>query len=123
MPGISRRQLFMPAMTPFRGLFMNELSSVPVTISQEAAEHIAQLGMQAEFERMLEHARKNAPHVQRIEVWLQPPYDTGNEDQVLLEVYQDPAYFGKCGKKWDWWGNWVTSTFHPDVYRHFTLLE
>jgi hypothetical protein len=102
---------------------MSALSAIPVTVSQEAADHIAQLGMKAEFERMLEYARRNVPHLQRIDVSLEPPYDMGDEDRVILEVFQDPAHYGKCGSRWEWWGRWLTLTFHPDVFRHFTLLN
>ena len=60
--------------------------AAPVTVTPEAMARIAELGMQAELERMLEHTRKTVPGLRAIEVQLALPYDTGNETSIVIEA-------------------------------------
>jgi hypothetical protein len=96
-------------------------STVPVTITAEAAAHVAELGMQAEFERMLEHARQVIPGLKRLEVELQPPYDTGDEPAVVILALQREVGPPDASPQMRF-GEWQVHTFSPDVFRHFTLL-
>ena len=101
---------------------MNVLTTVPVTVSPEAAAHVVRLGMQAEFERMVEHAQQTIPGLLRLDVILAPPYDTGDEDTILLEALRDPVTLRLNDPADDAWGKWRITTFPPDVYRHFVLM-
>ena len=96
-------------------------TTIPVTVTPEAAERVAELGMQAELERMLEHSRQTVPGLRAIEVQLALPYDTGDETSVIIQATragpfrpEDPTQ-----RKWD---DWQMNSFSPDVYRHFILM-
>ena len=97
---------------------MHQTTTVPLTIAPEAAEHVRRLGMQSEFEQMLDHVRRTAADLRSIEVTLEPPYDTGDEDRVVIFAFrecpnalEDPLD--------DQWRRWEIQTFSPDVLRHF----
>jgi hypothetical protein len=96
-------------------------TTLPVTIAPEAAAHVAELGLQREFDMMLERIRKIAPGLRSITVTLAPPYDTGDEFCVLIEVVMDNPHkpYNPAVREW---GNWKIQTFSPDVHRHFVLL-
>jgi hypothetical protein len=101
---------------------MNLNTTIPVTITPEAAQHVAQLGMQAELERMLQHTLQTVSGLQSINVVLDEPYDTGDEPAVVIEVWRDPAcHSSEDRTQWEL-GCWQADSFSPDVCRHFTLL-
>jgi hypothetical protein len=52
---------------------MTAPGTVPITITPEAEECVARLGMQAELQRMLEHTLQSVPALKRIEVVQDPP--------------------------------------------------
>jgi hypothetical protein len=83
---------------------------------------VAALGMQAEFERMLEYARQVLLGLQRIDVVLEPPYDTGDDDCVLLQALHGPVSETDWDVAWKKWGKWFVNAFPPDVVRHFCLV-
>jgi hypothetical protein len=98
---------------------MSAVTTIPLTVDPEAADHIARLGMQAEFDRMIEHTRQTVPGLRRIHVWLQPPYDTGDDPGVIIEIIRnDPFQLDDPTRKQ--WYDWLIETFSPDVLRHFT---
>src|SRR4051794_17753734 len=73
---------------PYSGeLIVSTVASIPMTISAEATAHVAQLGMQAEFERMVEHTRQTIPGLTRINVVVDPPYDEGDWPAVVIEAW------------------------------------
>jgi hypothetical protein len=94
--------------------------TVPVTITPEAAAVVAWLGMQTELQRMLEHTLQTVPALKRIEVVLEPPYDTGMEDHILIEATRgDPFRLDDPTR--EQWGAWRDETFPPDVGFHIGL--
>jgi hypothetical protein len=101
---------------------MSTVSSIPVTVTPEAAERVAELGMQAELECMIEHTRQTVTDAQRIQVVLDPAYDTGDEPYLTIEAYRDLSRYEENDPTWRQWSRWSTTTFHPDVYRHFCLM-
>jgi hypothetical protein len=101
---------------------MDASTTIPVTVTPEAAAHVAELGMQKELEQMLEHARQTIPGLLRLDVILVPPYDTGDEDSVLIQATQDLAFHGPNDRTYWEWGGWKVETFPPDVCRHFAFL-
>jgi hypothetical protein len=99
---------------------MTLATNVPLTVQPDAAQRVAELGLQAELDRMLEHVRQTVPCVQRIDIWLQPPYDTGPDPAVIIEVYQsEPGRWQYSD--WEKWRDWLLETFSPDVWRHFAM--
>ena len=63
---------------------MNEPADVPVVVDPEATARVAELGMQAEFDQMLDYARRAVPDLRRIDVEVAWPYDTGREPGVTI---------------------------------------
>jgi hypothetical protein len=100
---------------------MNLPTTVPVNAAPDALAHVESLGMQAEFEKLIEHAAQTLPGLLRIEVTLEPPYDTGDEDVVLIEPQIDPTVCSDPGEVRKRWVDWKLSTFSPDVLRHISF--
>jgi hypothetical protein len=101
---------------------MKSAATIPVTIDPEAQALAAQLGLQAELQQMLEHARRTIAGLHALRVKFAPAYDTG-EDGIVIEAVRDPASRETSAWTWDEYSRWKTSTFPPDVCRYFTLLD
>jgi hypothetical protein len=97
-------------------------TTVPITILPEAAQRVAELGMQAELECMLEHTRQTVPGLRSIEVQLALPYDTGNETTIVIEAARDDPHLDYDPTDMDW-GGWQVDTFPPDVCRYFVMMS
>jgi hypothetical protein len=95
-------------------------TTVPLTITPEATEYVAELGMQREFEQMLAHALRFFPDLRSMRVELEPAYDYGMpcvEFQPVLnlrDVKNNP-------KGIDWIG-WKNDTFPMEIAMHFSML-
>ena len=100
---------------------MNTLTDIPITVSPEAAARVAELDMQAEFDQMLEKARRTLAGLRRMNVVLDPPYDTGDEPSVVIEAIRREPSVPRDPTEREW-TNWKLKTFSPDVVRHFCLL-
>ncbi len=100
---------------------MTPTTTVPVKISPDAAQHVAALGMQTEFEQMLEYIRNHVPDLVGIAVSLHEPYETGDEDVVLIEAVRTEESFSLDTT--DYWKlrSWYADAFPADVRRHFPL--
>jgi hypothetical protein len=101
---------------------MHTTHRIPLTVEPEAAALVSELGLQAELDQMLEHARQTIAGLQRLQVRFGPAYDTG-EERVIIEAVRDPA--SRTSTAWtpDQYSRWKWTTFSPDAYRHFTLLD
>jgi hypothetical protein len=99
---------------------MNSSTIIPVTITPEAAERLAELGMQVEFERMLEHTRQAVPGVRAIRVVLRPVYDCYENTGISIEAIVDGTYRPE-DKVWWKWHDWLHQTFPPQVAEHFEM--
>jgi hypothetical protein len=66
---------------------MTAIATVPMKITPEAAARVAELGIQAELDQMLEHVRKVVPKLQSLEVELAEPCDTGDELGVNIRAW------------------------------------
>jgi hypothetical protein len=103
-------------------LLMRPFATIPVTITPEASAHVAEWGMQKELDQMLEYALETIPGLQRLEVWLAPPYDTGDENPIFIDAVRGMAFNTPSDRTSREWGRWKVRTFSPDVCRHFALL-
>jgi hypothetical protein len=101
---------------------MHATHGIPLTVEPEAAALVSELGLQAELDQMLEHARQTIAGLRRLQVRFGPAYDTG-EERVIIEAVRDPA--SRASKAWtrEQYSRWKSAAFSPDVYRHFTLLD
>src|ERR1700693_4970993 len=91
-----------------------ELTTIPITVSAEAAARIAELGMQREGGRMLEHTSKAGAGLRSIEVTLMPACDPGDDPRVILEVTKDDPREAN-DPLWGQWCDWMVETFPSDV--------
>ena len=98
------------------------VTTIPVTVDAEASVHVAELGMQRELDAMLEFLRQNVPDLHRIDVTLQPPYDTGDDPGVIIEITRDDPH-GEGDRIRKSWRDWKIDTYSPDIWRHFALFE
>jgi hypothetical protein len=100
---------------------MSAVTAIPLTVEPEAAAHVAELGMQGEFEKMLEHIRQVVPGLCRINVRLWVPEDFDDDPRVTFEgVRNSPVEW--LSRIIDEWFAWVIGSFSPDVLRHFTFF-
>ncbi len=97
-------------------------TTVPLVITPEADQYIEQLGTRAEFEQMIDYIRQHVSGLRHIWVILEPPYDTGDEDQVVIKALRDPAVATINDPTKDEWHRWEIATFPPDVFWHYTLM-
>jgi hypothetical protein len=97
-------------------------TTVPVTVEPEAAARVAELGMQAELERMLEHTRQTVPGLRAIEVQLALPYDTGDETSIIIQATMEDPHLEDDPTDTEW-DKWQVRTFPPDVCRYFVLIS
>jgi hypothetical protein len=99
---------------------MSVRTVVPLTITPEAAARVAELNVRAELDRMIEHARQVVDGLQRIDVELAEPYDTGSEPGVSLIVTKEHPGLADdpTGRQW---GAWMVQAFPPEVCQHFSF--
>jgi hypothetical protein len=100
---------------------MPDTTAVPLTITPEATARIAELGMQAEFEQMLEHTRQTVAGLRALRVSLQEPYDLGGGPVVIIDatVEEQHSADDPTGSKW---GLWLIRTYPPQVCENFFLF-
>jgi hypothetical protein len=100
---------------------MSAVAQVPVTIAAEVPAHVAELGMQAEFDRILEHTRQNVSDMQSLNIYLTGPYDDGDVPCVAFEAQlarTTPVFDGTRKR----WGEWFMNTFPRNARGRFQLL-
>lgn len=99
---------------------MSVVDSVPISIEPAAEKHVEKLGATREFREMLDKIRELVPDMTGLEVQLQEPYDTGDEDAVIFwvrSVSGDPGL-----PKEDAFRAWTRDRFPTDVRRHFSMF-
>lgn len=94
-------------------------ATIPVTVTPEAAERIARLGLQAAVDRMIDHARQHLPEVERIEVILYER-DYSPESGLSVDVYSRRPFSPEehissevCG--------WLAREFTGEVLEHVIM--
>jgi hypothetical protein len=97
---------------------MSVSTAVPFTIAPDAAERLAELDMQAELERMLEHTHQTVPGLRSVRVVIRPVYDTHEDTGITLEAIVDEV-FDPESQTWWQWQDWFHATFPPPVWEHF----
>jgi hypothetical protein len=99
---------------------MSAPASVPVLVTPEAAARVAELGMRAELGQMIEHTRTHVPGLARLDVILEPAYDTGDTPYLTIRAFRP------LPMRWDdrtrqEWGRWKVTTFPPEICQHIDL--
>jgi hypothetical protein len=100
---------------------MTTAATIPVKVEPDAAEYIEQLGMRAEFERMLEHTRSIVPGLRAITVeYDHDPSNTIGPGIIIWSHRDEPP--GPDGVDNDW-GRWKVTTFPTEVCLQFVMLS
>ena len=59
--------------------------------------------------------------LQRLDVTLALPYDTGDEPGITIEATKNGSY-AENDQTEQAWDEWKVNTFPPDVSRHFVMF-
>lgn len=101
---------------------MSATAAIPVTIEPEAAARVAELGMQREFEEMLEHTKVAMPDTRAIEVTLGYDYEEEREPAIVIAPHRPEPTAGHDPPERAW-TRWFVQRFPPHVCQHFVLLS
>ncbi|SRR6266849_3042810 len=100
---------------------MSAIAGIPIQVDPEASARVAELGMQKEFQFMLDHAQQVIPKLQEIHVTLNPPYDTGDEPRIVIEALRNGPYSDDDPTQRQLI-EWEVKNLIPDVLRHFCMM-
>jgi hypothetical protein len=95
-------------------------ANVPLTITPEAAQRLAELGFQKQAEQMIDHARQHIPRLVRIEVVLTDRYDMGGPPGVTIKAWTNRE-FDPADQTRDNLIRWEVTNFPPEVLEHLKL--
>jgi hypothetical protein len=93
---------------------------VPVIITPEVSAYVAGLGMQTEFDRMLEYTRQNVADLGALHISLVGPYDDGDVPCVVFDA-QLSREAPLNDDTWHRWSDWFLSTFPRKAFGRFQL--
>ena len=100
---------------------MATTSAVRITVSDEAAARIAELGMQREFEQMLDKAKEVVPYLRSIGVTLEYHPEEEMDPQVVIWCHRGDTDWEKDTSMSDF-TRWKVVTFPPEVCIQFVML-
>jgi hypothetical protein len=100
---------------------MTTTESIPVTVTSEASAFIQQLGLDAEFDRMIEHTRQAVPNLRRIEVTYEFDLSDEMHSSVVIWSHRDRHQAGDDPTNRGW-SRWLVETFPPAVCQHFVMI-
>jgi hypothetical protein len=102
---------------------MATTTTIPVEISTEAMARVAELGMQSEFDEMIEHAKLALPNVRRIHVTLEDSPEEPGDLRVVIWAHRPPPPNADYDPS-DWeYGGWFVRAFPPEVCQHFCVTS
>ncbi len=97
---------------------MASAATIPVTITPEAAAHVAELGLQHTFEQILDRARQTIPGLLSLRASFQPGYGI---DIPCILIQAESSEFEAADKAADELGLWRITEIPPQVGQHFVL--
>ena len=96
--------------------------TAPVTVSAEAVDHIALLGMQREFERIVDHLQQQVIGLRAIDVSLEFGSDEDPRTCVILApILTESLHRPDRPLSWEL-AKWFVTTFPPEVCVNFVIL-
>ncbi len=100
-------------------------TAIPVTVAEDAAARVAQLGMQREFEQMIEHAKQIMPHLRYLRVTLEYNPECGHEDPsvVIWAHRSDVPPEDRVDPVAEEYRRWESDTFPPEVRLNISVLS
>jgi hypothetical protein len=103
---------------------MASTTDIPVLIEPDAAERIAELGLQKELDKMLDHAKQTVPGLHRLRVEVDYRANMGEEDALTIWAYREyPGGEPENDRADRQFGLWAIDTFPPDVKRWVVLIS
>jgi len=100
------------------------VSAIPLEVTEEAAAHVATLGMQKELEQMLDWVRQHVASVREIRVAMRRRY-TRDKTPPCVVIWASQAKPAE-GTPYDlmtWeWSDWKAQTFPLQVCTSFLLM-
>ncbi len=99
---------------------MSATTTIPLEIQPQAAELVAEIGMQAEFEKMLDYLRNNVEGLTNLTVKWGDPCDTGVEPRIVIEGEVDRSFDSVYQTETDL-HNWMIAIFPPEVWWRFPM--
>ncbi len=99
---------------------MSALITVPIEISEEAALHIEQRGLQEPFQRMIDEIPRRFQAVQWIKVVLEHIVDEANRPVVSIDVAR--VYPGRDDPSRHLFDRWAIETFPPEVWEQLGIM-
>jgi hypothetical protein len=99
---------------------MTTSTSVPVTVTDEAAARIAELGIQAAVEQMVERAKQMVPGLKAIDVILEPAWDTGPDDYLTIQAFSAREWDPEDASEREY-DRWAIKAFPPEVTANIVL--
>jgi hypothetical protein len=100
---------------------MATATTIPVTVTPEAAAFIAEVGQRREFETLLDHTKQVIPDLRAIEVTLDDTPETGPPG-VILWAHRSEPWMGDDPTERNW-GAWFVETFPSEVCQNFVILS
>ena len=100
---------------------MTTLSTIPVQVSEEATQHIEQLGLQEPFHRMLDEIPRRFQAIQWIKVGLEHIVDEAGRPFVAIDVAR--VYPGRDDPSGRQFRHWMSETFPTEICEHFGIMN
>jgi len=99
-------------------------TAIPVTVAEDAAARVAQLGMQREFEQMIEHAKQTMPHLLAVRVTLEYNPECVHEDpSVVIWAHRGGVPpEDRVGPLAEGYRDWRITTFAPEVLLNISVI-
>jgi len=98
---------------------MSTTSNVPVTVTPEASAHVAELGLQKEFEQVLEHALQTIPGLRAVRA----DYESGyGVDIPCILIEATVSDYEAASSARDAWGVWRLTAIPPQAGQNFVLF-
>jgi hypothetical protein len=100
---------------------MATTSAVRITVTDEAAARIAELGMQRGLEQMLDKAREVVPYLRSIRVTLEYHPEGEMDPQVVIWCHREDTDWERDTSMPEF-SQWKVTTFPPEVLLNFVML-
>jgi hypothetical protein len=99
---------------------MSVLTTVPVTITADAEKIVAGMGLQEQFEQILDHIRQTMPGLKSIRIEYAYPEELGSEPGVEIFVFKENTGEQR-DPTWDALSDWLLATFPAVIWSRFTI--
>jgi hypothetical protein len=96
-------------------------TTIAVNVTPEAAERIAERGLQTSIDQMIEQAVKMVPGIRRVAISLEGPYDTHEEPYLDAGAYRDYGLATEDISEEEAYTRWKIENFPPDVLCQVSL--